>query len=234
MACFADRRVLFFSAAFVATLWTALAALVTYVDATAPRTNFDARAAAAVAERWGVASERVHIQWIDTLPRTAAGDVTLRGTGVQGQWTLDVRDSHGTLYRARLRAGTRVSIARAAYDLPRGATVTAADIILADTIAWGPPPRERPASVEGWTTRRLVTAGEPLVAPAVAAPLWVRAGDDVRVVVVRGSLELTLTGRAAGSAAAGERVAVRADTGRRLTGTVTAPGVVRVDSGKDL
>ena len=69
------------------------------------------------------------------------------------------------------------------------------------------------------------------LAPAVAVPDAVKPGDDVRIVYVSGPVELVLVGRAAGSGAIGETVAVRAETGRRLEGVIVAPGTVRIDSG---
>jgi flagella basal body P-ring formation protein FlgA len=65
----------------------------------------------------------------------------------------------------------------------------------------------------------------------VQAPLAVKPGQDVRIVYVHGPVELSLTGRAAGSGSIGERVAVRAETGKRLEGVIVAPGTVRVDNG---
>lgn len=233
MACFADRRWLLLAPAFVATLWTALAAVFTCVDAL-PHNDAEVRAIAGIAQRWGVEPALVQVEWTEPLPPNTAGEVTLRGPGAQGSWLVDVRTADGTVQRGRLRAGVVQRAARAARDLPRGVTITAADLAWADTLVWGPPLREDAADLEGWTTRRVITAGERLAPPAVAPPIWVRAGDDVRLIVVRGSLELVMPARAAGSGAAGERVAVRASTGRRLTGTITGPGVVRVDAGKDL
>jgi flagella basal body P-ring formation protein FlgA len=85
----------------------------------------------------------------------------------------------------------------------------------------------------GWTTKRRVRAGESLRAPLVESPRAVRPGDIVQLVVRRGSVTIALSGRAAGSAAIGERVAVRADTGRRMEGIVVEPGVVRIGPAGD-
>jgi flagella basal body P-ring formation protein FlgA len=234
MGCFAERRPVLLVVAFAATLATALAALCTFVDAAAVPGDASARAVAAIAERWGVPASDVRTEWSEPLPFGVMGELTLRGNGAQGHWLVDIRAGDGTLHRGRLRAGVVVQAPHAVRDLPRGATIAEQDIAWTESVAWGPPQRGARASVEGWTTRRIVIAGEALATPAVAPPVWVRSGEDVRVIVVRGTLELAMTGRAAGTGAAGERVAVRASTGRRLTGTITAPGVVRVDAGKDL
>ncbi len=108
---------------------------------------------------------------------------------------------------------------RAARALARGESLAAGDIVAApgDTLA----PR-----LVGWTTRRVIAAGEVLHAPAVAPPAAVRAGDHVAVVYQQSGVALRLAGTAAADAALGARVAVRVDTRRRFEGTVTAPGVV--------
>ncbi len=108
---------------------------------------------------------------------------------------------------------------RAARVLARGEALAAADIEAApgDTLA----PR-----LVGWTTRRMIAAGEVLRAPAVTPPAAVRAGDRVAVLWQQGGVALRLAGTAAADAALGTRVPVRVDARRRFEGVVTAPGVV--------
>ena len=108
---------------------------------------------------------------------------------------------------------------RAARAMARGEALAATDIAAApgDTLA---------PHLVGWTTRRMIAAGEVLRAPAVVPPASVRAGDRVAVVYAQGGVALRLDGTAATDAALGMRVAVRVDTHRRFEGTVTAPGVV--------
>ncbi len=108
---------------------------------------------------------------------------------------------------------------RAARPLARGQTLAAADIDAAGGDA---------RRLVGWTTRRVIAAGEPLRAPAVAPPAAVRAGDAVALVYQADGLSLRLAGTAAADAPLGGRVAVRVDTRRRFEGIVTAPGVVRL------
>jgi flagella basal body P-ring formation protein FlgA len=108
---------------------------------------------------------------------------------------------------------------RAARPLARGQTLAAADIDAAGGDA---------RRLVGWTTRRVIAAGEPLRAPAVAPPAAVRAGDAVALVYQADGLSLRLAGTAATDAPLGGRVAVRVDTRRRFEGVVTAPGVVRL------
>jgi flagella basal body P-ring formation protein FlgA len=122
----------------------------------------------------------------------------------------------GAVLLAGARAGAQTTPV-AARDLPRGHVLAAGDVRA-----------PRGASVVGWTTRRVIAAGEPLRAPAVAAPAAVRAGDRVAVVWRDAGIELRLAGTATHDAPVGGRVAVRVDARRRLEGTVAGPALVRI------
>ena len=105
----------------------------------------------------------------------------------------------------------------AARELPRGTQIEAADVA-----------GEGADKVVGWITRRLVEEGDPLVAPAVAAPDIIRSGDPVQLIWREGTLELRLSGKAMGSAAEGESLLVRVDRKRRYKGIASAPGEVHL------
>jgi flagella basal body P-ring formation protein FlgA len=135
-------------------------------------------------------------------------------------------------------AAERVPVA--ARDIARGAALTATDIGYAprSAVAERSGSKAAPDSIEpaaagdqlvGWTTRRVVTAGEPLRPPTVIAPQLVRSGDLVEVVWGQDGILVTMRGRATRSAAVGERIAVRMDAQRKLEGTVIAAGRVRVN-----
>lgn len=116
----------------------------------------------------------------------------------------------------------------AARDLARGEILAANDIVrVADA---GGDPASAPGSLIGWTTRRVISAGEALRPPAVAPPDLVRGGDPVQAIWTRGTIELRLTGTASGSAALGDRVLVRVDARRRVEGVVIGPGLVQLNS----
>lgn len=192
------------------------------------------RIAADIAGRWGVQASAVRVEWSSPeLAATLAHDATFRliGGGADGVWYVDVDGATGRASRLRLRAGTETMVPVAARDLERNVTLAAEDIARETKVVWGPPTRDEDNVVPGWVTRRRIARGEPLVTPAVALPDAVKPGDDVRIVYVNGPVELVLAGRAAGSGAVGERVAVRAETGRRLEGVIVAPGTVKVESG---
>lgn len=116
----------------------------------------------------------------------------------------------------------------AARDLERGELLTAADIRYEPAPDGGDP--EAPATLVGWRTRRVISAGEMLRAPAVSPPELVRAGETVEAVYSGRSVVLRVTGTAMGSGAMGERVLVRVDARRRLEGVVIGPALVQLDS----
>jgi len=131
--------------------------------------------------------------------------------------------------RAQPAVAPRTRVAVAAHALARGVVLSAQDIDWIDGAAVRGAARDGDAAVApGWITRRVIAAGEPLRAPAIAPPPVVRANELVDLVVQRGGAQLTLRGRAARDAAAGERVTVRVDAARRFDGIAEAPGRVRL------
>lgn len=130
-------------------------------------------------------------------------------------------------------------VAVAAREIARDAVLTATDIAYRPRSAVRPgAAREVPSdlipaagddSLIGWSTRRLLHAGELLRAPAVIPPRAVRSGEQVDVIWSQAGLVVTLVGRATRAAAIGERLTVRIDAHRTLEGIVIAPGRVRVN-----
>lgn len=84
-------------------------------------------------------------------------------------------------------------------------------------------------SLPGHRARRLIRAGEPLRAPAIAPAPLVAEGDSVELRVVEGGVHLSLRGTVAAPALLGERVWVRLGPKRRLQGVVAARGLVVAD-----
>ena len=201
----------------------------------APGPAIEAQVAAAIAERWGIDADRVRLEW--SPPRGAVrvpenARVELVGGGARGVWLVALvgAEPGDPGIRLWVRAGIERTEAVAARPLPRDVALSEQDLEYRTTVAWGDPAADAAAGVEpGWVTRRAIGNGEVLRPPAVAPPPAVRAGETVRVVVRRGAVELTLPARALGSAAKGERVAVRTEAGRRLEGTAAGPGTVRLD-----
>lgn len=111
--------------------------------------------------------------------------------------------------------------------IARGAVLSAGDFEYRDTTSRIPADTNKVAA--GWVTRRTIFAGEILRAPAVEAPSLVNANSPVQVEFVDGNVTLSVIGTATRSASMGERVPVRMEFGKRIEGTVVAPGRVRID-----
>jgi flagella basal body P-ring formation protein FlgA len=123
------------------------------------------------------------------------------------------------------QAARRVAVATRL--LPRGAVLTADDIVYRDSTLRGPIDTSIVAA--GWITRRLIGAGEVLRAPAVERPPIISANEPVVVEWADCNVLLTVRGIATRDAALGERVTVRTDLGHRVDARVVAPGRVRID-----
>lgn len=181
-----------------------------------------------IAARWGVPPRQVRLAWSPPASDVAlaAGAPRLAG-GVDGWWTASLPAAGDRRVLVRVRAGVESSVPTAARDLPRGAVLQPEDIALAPRLRWGAPREEGAAAGAGWTTRRVLSAGEPLEEPGVAPPALVAARDTVRVHVLRGGARLELRGEAMESGTLGERVRVRLGPGWQLEGTVTGAAAVR-------
>jgi flagella basal body P-ring formation protein FlgA len=186
-----------------------------------------------VARSWGVTADRITLRWGPTRENdviSPEASPELVGSGSGGYWVVAFRDEAASTpqVRVRIRAGVEVMTPVASRRIERGESLDAGSIELAVTTHWGPPP---PASDvrPGWIARRTLRVGEALRRPSVEPMDVVTSGGDVDIYWVRGAIRIQLRGRALGTAAAGEPVPVRTDTGTRLTGIAVAPGVVKVE-----
>lgn len=118
-------------------------------------------------------------------------------------------------------------VAVATRTLARGTVITSDDYVLRDTTVRGYV--DTTTVGEGWVTRRIIGAGEILRSPAVERPHAVSANQPVELEWQSSNVRLTIRGVATRSAALGERIPVRTDSGRRVEATVVAPGRVRLD-----
>jgi flagella basal body P-ring formation protein FlgA len=200
----------------------------------APAADGDVSAliADAIAARWGVDAALVALDWDTARAPAGVRSFRLSGSGADGAWlvTFETADAARAFV---VRAGMRVDEAVAAHDLERGLVLEPSDMDHRNAVRWGPPVRDAAMPVPGWETQRRIRAGEPLRPPAVEPPLAVHAGDAVHMEFVRGAVSVTTMAQAAGSARVGETVFIRTETGRRLSGTVVAPGRVRVGSSQE-
>ncbi len=190
-------------------------------EATGPATE---AVAGLAAERLGVKREDVVVEWSGDVGTPSA--VRLLGSGAGGAFVAELTVA-GRMVRRRVRVGVRAAVAVAGRDLARGETLAPADLAWRDTVLWGdrPGPVPRP----GWVVNRRLAAGTVLAPPAVSPPTVVEAGRAVTLVWRGGGLEVTTRAVAAGSAAVGERVAVRTESGRRLWGIAEGADRVHIE-----
>lgn len=83
--------------------------------------------------------------------------------------------------------------------------------------------------IVGAQARRDIRAGEVLTDAAVVVPLLVKSGDEVRVSVATGVIEVTGVGRASGSGRAGDLIRVLLPASRKaLKARITGAGSVEI------
>ena len=83
--------------------------------------------------------------------------------------------------------------------------------------------------IVGAQARRDIRAGEILTDAAVVVPPLVKSGDEVRVSVATGVIEVTGVGRASGSGRAGDLIRVLLPSSRKpLKARITGPGSVEI------
>jgi flagella basal body P-ring formation protein FlgA len=120
---------------------------------------------------------------------------------------------------------------RARRAIARGEDVDSAAVDVVDTELTTLVLRRLPGldEVVGAQARRDIAEGELLTDALVLAPPAVRSGDEVRISVTAGSVEVTSVGRASGSGRVGDIVRVRLPTSRTLLRVrITGPGSVEV------
>ena len=119
-------------------------------------------------------------------------------------------------------------VAVATHAIARGAVLTADDVEYRDSTVHNAP-LDTNRVAPGWVTRRVISAGEVLRAPAVEPPMVVSANQPVAVEWSDQNVRLTLRGIATRNAPVGSRVTVRMESGRRVEATVVGAGRVRID-----
>lgn len=151
-----------------------------------------------------------------------------------GRHSAEVSCSGPVAWRVRVPFELRewAEVVIAARALPRGVAITAADVDIdrrelsvrtEDAI-------RRRADVVGNFTARPIAAGAVIEASQLDRPTLVGRGDLITLRAVAGGIEIVTEGKALRDGRLGERIPVEnVRSGRRLTGTVVASGVVRID-----
>ncbi len=120
----------------------------------------------------------------------------------------------------------------AAVSLPRGEIIDRSKVkVTRYNLARLPQGYFRDLSqVEGMTTRRNVSAGQPLIPSMLRAQRVIERGQRVTMLAGIPGLEVRMPGEALSNGARGERIRVRNLSSRRVVeGVVVEAGVVRVD-----
>jgi flagella basal body P-ring formation protein FlgA len=123
------------------------------------------------------------------------------------------------------------SAVRSSRNVSRGEGVVADAIEVADIELAGMLVDRLPTADEivGSQARRAIRAGEVMTNAALLVPPVVKSGDEVRVSVSTGAIELTSTGRASGSGRVGDLIRVLVPTSRKgLKARITGPGSVEI------
>jgi len=190
-----------------------------------------------VGRSWSVDPDRVQLTWGNISGEVPDRIVSVRllGTGAGGYWIalLASADPMATPARIRVRAGVERLVPVAASRLTRGLVLSVDDIAHTSSLVWGPPKDTSGGVQPGWVVHRVFSKGDELKTPGVRRPNAVESGTEVEIIWKRGSVAVSLMGVALGSGPIGSRIRVRTETGRRLEGVATKPGVVVVGGTED-
>lgn len=139
-----------------------------------------------------------------------------------------------------LAAGT-AAVARGNVEvLTYARNLTAGEIVQPEDLVWGKAaaaPSDAPGDAEaviGLAARRPLRAGAAVAARDVSAPQVIKAGELISVIYQDGGVSLSLQGKAMGSAAAGETLAVQNTTSKKtLQAVAVGPGQAAVGPAAD-
>jgi flagella basal body P-ring formation protein FlgA len=120
---------------------------------------------------------------------------------------------------------------RARRSLARGEEVASGDVETTVVELKSVMARRLPviADIVGTRARRDIAAGELLTNALVIVPPAVRSGDEVRVMVTMGSVQVSGMGRASGSGQVGDTIRVLTASSRKpLNARITGRGAVEI------
>jgi flagella basal body P-ring formation protein FlgA len=198
----------------------------TAVAAIAQPTSVSSRVASEIGARWGVAPERIQLEWRDSTPPRDLEIASLLPR-TSGWWTIVPSAATRADRLIGVRAGVIDTIRVARHALVRGVTLSIEDFTDSVIVRWSKPPATARQQVEaGWVTRRMIAAGEELRAPAVGPAPLIASGDSVTI-VTEGTLSLAIKAVAMRQATrAGDRLDVRLAGGRTLSVTAVSANTV--------
>jgi len=189
-----------------------------------------AQVTAQIAARWGVAPDRVALEWGAPPPDLVfAPDTPARLTGraPNGWFAVVLRPADPAATAWRVRAGVIGPVAVAARALPAGTTLAPGDLRTESRVRWGAPGPETRAPAPGWEVRRPLAAGEVLTVPGVVPPALVLPGQSITLRWRRGGVEVRLAGTALHAAREGETArATLVGRPGRVVGRVAGPATI--------
>lgn len=174
--------------------------------------------------RLGACAEGAAVAWLDERRRS----VVVRCAAPAWRIHVGVHGSQvaGAPERGSVQSQPVLTLARA---VPKGATLTAEDVVLGTPSARFADALSAPEQAVGRVARRPLAAGSTLRAGALAAPLLVRRGDPVPVRYASAAFSIGVEGVAEENGAAGATIRVRnAATGRTVRGRVLDTGEIAV------
>ncbi len=142
---------------------------------------------------------------IASLPSRAAGSDSVVWRG----WHV-AEDGSRIAVWARVRLSEAVQVLTATRELAAGATITFQDIDRKVEQRFPNPgmPKGPPKALEGWVLRKAVRAGALIGNADIEAPILVRRGDAVDLLIAGENVGMRVTAKAESTARAGQRVAV--------------------------
>jgi flagella basal body P-ring formation protein FlgA len=126
----------------------------------------------------------------------------------------------------------QMRVAVPSHDIPRGATISDADLAYQMVASVQPNVVTSMNQLDGMEARRVLRAGETVRIDDVRHPIVVTKGSLVTMTFEAPGITLTATGKATTEGGIGEQVTVVNPVSyRQIVCTVTGPGMVRAESG---
>lgn len=167
------------------------------------------------------------------LPACQALELFIPAGGrLWGQATVGVRCNSQTPWTVYVPVSVKVmaNVVHAAKPLAQGQPVTVADLVLQKTDLAQLPAGilTEPAQAVGKTLVSSIASGQPLRQDMLRSPLVVLQGQSVKLLAQGRGFNVSSEGKALATAAAGQVVQVRTNSGQIINGIARHDGVVEV------
>ena len=184
-----------------------------------PSVVFDAGQLQALALRAG-------LSWDN--PRNLSRVVVRQGVALPTSAIAGAASAAGVSTSTAARPGATVDVLTYARNIDAGDVIQPEDIVWTAMQAHQAPsgaPRDADQAI-GLSAKRALRAGAPVASRDLASPQVIARNDMVEVAYEVGGVRLTITGRAEGNAAVGQRLAVRnLQSGRTIDAVAIGPGL---------